>query len=157
MAFAFTPAQREVITALCAQYPARRAAILPVLWIVQRQEGWIAPEAEVAVAEVLDLTPAAVHEVVTFYTMFERRPCARHHLQVCRTIGCWLRGADKLVAYLEQKLGIKAGQQTADGRFKLSTVECLASCGTAPMMQIGDDYFEALTPAKVDAILKELK
>ena len=157
MAFQFTPTQRQRIDRICARYPSRRAAILPVLWMVQEQEGWISAEAMEAVATVLDITPAAVYEVVTFYTMFQRTPCARHHLQVCRTIGCWLRGADRLVEHLQQKLGIKPGEQTADGRCKLSTVECLASCGTAPMMQIGNDYYENLTPEKVDTILEGLK
>lgn len=157
MAFAFTPAQQQRIDQICARYPVRCAAILPVLWMVQLQEGWISPEAMTEVGRVLDCTPAAVYEVVTFYTMFQRAPCARYHLQVCRTIGCWLRGSGRCVAYLEQKLGIKAGEQTSDGRFRLSTVECLASCGSAPMMQIGNDYYENLTPEKVDEILNGLK
>ncbi|MBI2345987.1 MAG: NADH-quinone oxidoreductase subunit NuoE [Deltaproteobacteria bacterium] len=157
MAFTFSGPQLEQIETICARYPARRAAILPVLWMVQEQEGWISAEATEAVAKVLDLTPAAVYEVITFYTMFQRKSCARHHLQVCRTLPCWLRGSAKLLAYLEKKLGIKAGEQTADGRFKLSTVECLASCGTAPMMQAGHRYYEELTPEKVDKILEELK
>lgn len=158
MAFAFTPAQRQEIDRLCARYPTRRAALLPVLWIVQKQDGWVSPEACEAVAQMLDITPAAVLEVLTFYTMYNREPCARHHLQVCRTIGCWLRGAKNLVAYLEQKLDITCGEQTADGRFKLSTVECLASCGTAPMLQVNDErYCEQLTPEKVDRLLEELR
>jgi NADH-quinone oxidoreductase subunit E len=157
MGFAFTAQQRAEIEKTCTRYPTRRAAILPALWIIQRQEGWVSPEAMEAVASILDITPADVYEVVSFYTMFERKPCARHHLQVCRTIGCWLRGSKGLLAYLEEKLDIKVGESTADGRFKLSAVECLASCGTAPMMQVGDDYHEGLTPEKVDTLLEGLK
>ncbi len=157
MSFAFTSEQLEKIEKICGRYPARRSAMLPVLWMVQRQEGWVSPEAEEAVAAILQVTPAAVHEVVTFYSMFERTPGARHHIQVCRTIGCWLRGAGSLCKYLENKLEIKPGEQSPDGRFKLSQVECLASCGSGPMMQIDDDYYENLTPAKVDAILGRLK
>lgn len=157
MEFSFSELQRAQIDALCARYPNRRAALLPVLWIVQEQEGWISPAAQEAVAQALDVTPAAVYEVVTFYTMYQRKPCARNHLQVCRTIGCWLRGAPELTAYLEKKLGIKVGEQTPDGRFQLSEVECLGSCGTAPMMQIGNDYYEDLTPEKVDTILEGCK
>lgn len=158
MAFQFTPAQHEEIERLCARYPTRRAALLPVLWIVQAQEGWVSGEAIEAVAQVLDITPAAVYEVVTFYTMYERRPCARNHLQVCRTLSCWLRGAKQLTKYLEGKLGIRVGEQTPDGRFQLSEVECLGSCGTAPMLQVnGREYHENLTPAAVDKLLDELK
>ncbi len=157
MAFVFTPEQCDRIESLCARYPTRRAAILPVLWMVQAQDGWISPDAMEAVAAILQITPAAVYEVVTFYSMFERKPCARHHLQVCRTIGCWLRGSQGLVRHLEERLKIKPGESTPDGRFKLSTVECLGSCGTAPMMQIGNDYFENLTPLMVDTLLNELK
>jgi NADH-quinone oxidoreductase E subunit len=157
MAFTFTKEQLREIEQRCSRYPTRRAALLPSLWIVHRQEGWISPEAMEAIAEVLEITPADVYEVLTFYTMYERAPCARHHLQVCRTVGCWLRGAKDLVAYLEKKLGIQVGESTPDGRFKLSAVECLASCGTAPMMQVGDDYHEELTKAKVDTLLEGLK
>lgn len=157
MSFSFTDEQKRRIDSICARYPVRRAAVLPVLWLVQEQEGWVSPEAMEAVASVLDISPAAVYEVVTFYTMFERKPCARHHVQVCRTIGCWLRGAKHLSQYLEKKLGIQPGEQTPDGRFKFSEVECLASCGTGPMMQVGNDYHENLTPDKVDQILAELK
>lgn len=157
MGFQFTSIQRERIEQLCARYPTRRAALLPVLWIVQEQDGWVSPEAMQAVAEVLAITSADVYEVVTFYTMFQREPCARHHIQVCRTIGCWLRGAKDVVAHVEQRLGIKVGESTRDGRCKLSAVECLASCGTAPMMQINNDYYENLTPEKIDGILAGLK
>lgn len=157
MSFTFTATQRDAIEALCARYPERRAALLPVLWMVQEQEGWISPDAQEATAQVLGITPAAVYEVVTFYTMYQRKPCARNHLQICRTIGCWLRGAKELSAYVQKKLNVKPGEQTPDGRFQLSEVECLGSCGTAPMMQIGNDFYEDLTPQKVDKILEELK
>ncbi len=157
MGFSFTSEQLKRIDQLCARYPTRRAALLPTLWIVQEQEGWVSPEAMTAIAQALAITPADVYEVMTFYSMFQRQPCARHHIQVCRTIGCWLRGAKEVVAHVEQKLGIKAGESTSDGRFKLSVVECLASCGTAPMMQINNDYHENLTPEKIDQILIGLK
>lgn len=157
MTFVFTPEQKRRIEAICSRYPVRRAAVLPVLWMVQEQEGWVSKDAMRAVSEILDISPTAVYEVVTFYTMFEETPCARHHVQVCRTIGCWLRGGKQVTRYIENKLGVKVGQHTPDNRFKLSEVECLGSCGTAPMMQIGNDYFEDLTPDKVDQILAEHK
>lgn len=155
MAFHFTEAQLVTIEQLAARYPVRRAALLPVLWMVQRQEGWVSPEAMESVATVIGVTPADVYEVVTFYSMFERKACARHHIQVCRTISCWLRGAKALTHYLEEKLAIRVGEITADGRFKLSAVECLGSCGTAPMMQVGDHYYEDLTREKVDQVLSK--
>jgi NADH-quinone oxidoreductase subunit E len=101
--------------------------------------------------------PVRVQSVVSFYTMFNMKPVGRHHIQVCRTLPCALRGAAQVTALLKQKLGIECGQTTADGRFTLSEVECLASCGTAPMMQVNDDYYENLTEAKIDEILGKLK
>lgn len=157
MGFTFSSEQRTRIAQLCARYPVPRAALLPVLWMVHEQEGWISAAAMEAVATVLEITPADVYEVVTFYTMFQREPCARHHIQICRTIGCWLRGAKDVVAHVEKRLGIQVGESTRDGRCKLSVVECLASCGTAPMMQINNDYYENLTPEKIDRILARLK
>jgi NADH:ubiquinone oxidoreductase subunit E len=95
--------------------------------------------------------------VVSFYTMLNMKPIGRHHIQVCRTLPCALRGAEKITSFIGQELGIEVGQTTADGKFTLSEVECLASCGTAPMMQINDDYYEDLTEDKVSEILRELK
>jgi NADH-quinone oxidoreductase subunit E len=94
---------------------------------------------------------------VSFYTMYNTKPIGRHHIQICRTLPCALGGAEKIAAFIKQKLGIEAGQTTGDGRFTLSEVECLASCGTAPMMQINDEYYENLTEERIDAILGSLK
>ena len=102
-------------------------------------------------------SPARVQGVVSFYTMLNMRPIGRHHIQICRTLPCALGGAEQITGFIKQKLGIDIGQTTADGRFTLSEVECLASCGTAPMMQINDDYYESLTEAKVTEILDSLK
>lgn len=138
-------------------YPNKRAALLPVLWLAQEQFGYLPNDALECVAKVLGLSPIHVYSVATFYTMFHRTPPGRHHIQVCRTLSCALNGADKIVDHLKDKLHIDEGGITADGRFSLCTVECLASCGIAPMMQVNDAYYENLTPGKVDGILESLK
>lgn len=144
---------REII----GRYPKKRAAILSVLWLVQEQEGWISDEAMEYVATLLDLTKGDVYDAVSFYTMYNRKPIGAHHIQICNNFCCRLRGADWLVSYIKTKLKCNVGESSADGKFHLSTVECLASCGTAPMMQIDNDYYENLDTSKVDAILEKLK
>jgi len=145
------------VDGLVGRYPHTKAAMLPVLWEVQGHEGWVSPEAEVWVAERLGVTPAHIHGCVTFYTMFKQRPMGKYHIQVCTTLSCMLRGSDELVEHLKKKLGIGEGEVTADGRFSLVRVECLGSCGTAPMFQLNDDYHEDLTLEKVDELLDNLK
>ncbi len=141
---------------IVARYPQPGAALLPVLWEVQNEKGWVDRDSEVWVAERLGISPAHVHGAVTFYTMFKQRPTGRYHIQVCTNLSCMLRGSDELLEHLKQKLGIEEGQVTPDGRFSLVRVECLASCGTAPMLQLNDDYHEDLTPEKVDRLLEGL-
>jgi NADH-quinone oxidoreductase E subunit len=131
--------------------------MLPVLYLAQQEFGHIGPEAIDYVAKLMGQAPARVYGVVSFYTMFNMKPIGRHHIQVCRTLPCALRGAEAVTASIKQKLGIETGQTTPDGRFTLSEVECLASCGTAPMMQIDDDYYESLTEERIDEILRSLK
>ena len=139
------------------RYPEPKAALLPVLWEVQNRKGWIDSESERWVARRLGTSPAHVHGAVTFYTMYKQRPMGKYHVQVCTTLSCMLRGSDELLEHLEQKLGIKAGQITDDGKFSLVRVECLASCGTAPMLQLNDDYHEDLTHERVDQLLDGLE
>lgn len=159
MSFKFNPEHQKKVDEILTRYPADRkqAALLMVLWEVQYQEGWISPEAMELAAQICDCSPAHVQEVVSFYTMYNTKPPAKYHVQVCRNICCWLRGAGEVTQYLEEKLGIKVGEMTADQKFKLSEVECLASCGTGPMMQVNNDYHECLTRENVDKLLKELK
>lgn len=140
-----------------SRYPKKEAAMLPVLYLAQREFGHLSAEAIEYVAKIMEQSPARVQGVVSFYTMFNTKPIGRHHIQVCRTLSCALSGAEKITAFLKEKLGIEPGQTTADGRITLSEVECLASCGTAPMMQINDDYYENLTEDKVTEILEKLK
>ena len=148
---------KKEIKELAGRYPDPKAATLPALWLVQGELGWISPQACTAVAELLDLPPAHVLGVATFYTMFKKKPTGRYLIQVCSTLSCALMGSEHVVDYLEKKLGISCGETTADGKFTLMKVECLASCGTAPMMQINDDYYERLTEAKIDQILDSLE
>ena len=146
----------ERVDAIVARYPASRAALLPVLWEVQEHDGWVSSQAENWVAGRLNVTPAHVHGAVTFYTMYKQRPTGRHHIQVCTTLSCMLRGCDELMQHLKDRLGVQEGQITSDGKFSLVRVECLGSCDTAPMCQINDDYHEDLTLEKVDRLLDGL-
>jgi NADH-quinone oxidoreductase E subunit len=157
MALEFSPETYKEFEATVARYPKKEAAILPVLYLAQQEFGYLGPEAIEYVARLMGQSPARVHGVVSFYTMLKTKPIGRHHIQVCRTLPCALRGAEQLTSFIKKALGIEVGQTTADGRFTLSEVECLASCGTAPMMQVNDDYYENLTDEKVTEILASLK
>jgi len=140
------------------RYPAgfEGSLSIPALRRIQQERGYIANEDIDALTEYLGVPRTQVDEVVAFYTQFTRKPLGTHHLQVCHNLACSLRGAEGLVAHLCHRLGIKPGETTPDGKFTLTTVECLASCGTAPMMMVGDAYHENLTPAVVDALIEEL-
>lgn len=145
------------IQQLKARYPHPNSALLPALALAQKEHGWLSPEVLEEVAEVMGLSPAQVGSVASFYTMFNRRPVGKYLIQVCTNVACSLLGAEHLVDHLKQKLGIGVGETTPDGRFTLLEVECLGSCGTAPVMQINDTYYENLTAEKVDQILAELR
>jgi len=152
----FGPEFEKKVETIVARYPYPKAALLPVLWEIQAAKGWIDGEAEVWAADRLGVTPAHVHGCVTFYTMYKQRQLGKYHIQVCTTLSCMLRGSDDLVAHLKKKLGIEMGGVTPDGKFSLVSVECLGSCGTAPMFQLNDDYHEDLTLEKIDALLDSL-
>ena len=157
MALEFSPETYKQFEATVARYPKKEAAMLPVLYLAQKEFGYLGPEAIEYVARLIEQSPARVQGVVSFYTMYNVKPIGRHHIQVCRTLSCALGGAERITGLIKKKLGIEVGQTTADGRFTLSEVECLASCGTAPMMQVNDEYYEGLTEEKVAAILDSLK
>jgi NADH-quinone oxidoreductase E subunit len=148
-------ARAEIAEAL-THYPNMRSAILPVMWIAQREWGWLSPAALRLVARTVELPEPEVFGVATFYTMFNLKPVARHHLQVCMTLSCSLMGADRLFRHLESKLGIGHGESTPDGRFTLRRVECLAACGGGPCLQVNETYHEHLDEAKVDRLLETL-
>jgi NADH-quinone oxidoreductase subunit E len=154
-----SPVSREQIDAWIAKYPAdqKQSAVMPALTIVQEANGgWLTTELMDAVAEYLRMPPIAVYEVASFYSMYEHKPVGRHKICVCTNISCLLCGSDGVVEHLENKLGIKMGQTTADGKFTLKVVECLGACVGAPMFQIGKEYYEHLTAEKIDAILDSL-
>jgi NADH-quinone oxidoreductase subunit E len=138
------------------EYPDPRSALLTALHVAQREHGWLSSEVMRDVAEVMELPPTEVASVASFYTMFNRQPVGENLIQVCTNISCSLLGAEHIVEYLKNKLDIDVGETTPDNKFTLVTVECLGSCGTAPMMQINDTYYENLTEEKIDRILEEL-
>ncbi|MGE5545278.1 MAG: NADH-quinone oxidoreductase subunit NuoE [Solirubrobacterales bacterium] len=157
--FAFTPENLELAKKVIAKYPAGRqqSAVMPLLDLAQRQEGWVSRAAMEAIGEMLDMAPIRVEEVATFYTMYNRQPVGKHHVQVCTNICCLLRGSDGIAASVKETLGVNWGETTADGQFTLAEVECLGACVNAPMMQINDDYYEDLTPETAKAVLEALK
>lgn len=157
MAYTFSPETKEKFDALVTRYPEKKAALIPTLWLAQEELGWLPPEALSYCAEMLDLPASKALSVASFYTMFNLKPVGRYKIEVCRTLSCALCGAFEILDHLEQRLGIQVGETTPDGKFTLMTQECLASCGTGPMMQInGKRYYENLTPERVDEILASL-
>jgi NADH-quinone oxidoreductase subunit E len=153
----YSDSLRRRIEGVAARYPKKGAALLPVLHLVQQETGHISAEEERFVAQALGLKPMKVREVVTFYTMFLRRPVGKYHLQVCSNLSCTLLGAGPLLEYLQQKLGIGVGGTTVDGRFTLSTVECLGACEQAPCLMINFDYHGGLDREKIDRVLESLE
>jgi NADH-quinone oxidoreductase E subunit len=147
---------KERMRAVAAQYPTLRSAVLPALYIAQDEEGYITADALEAVAEALHLNVDEVKSVATFYTMFFKEQPGKRVIKVCTSIACYLRGCDHLLEHIEGRLGIKPGETTPDGRFTLLTAECLASCGTAPVLQVNNEFVEQVTPESADALLAAL-
>src|SRR5579859_3046492 len=156
MPFALSPERERKLEEILARYPTTMAATLPLLHLCQEQEGYVSADAMEYVSRRLDLPPAHVQGVVTFYTLYNQHPVGKHQVWVCRTLPCALRGAGAVLERCEHRLGIKTGSTTPDGKVTLRTAECLASCGTAPMMQVDKEYHENLTPESVDRILTKL-
>jgi NADH-quinone oxidoreductase subunit E len=152
----FSPEVEAEIDWHLAKYPVKRSSILPLMFIVQRERGYLDPPGVAYLAKRLSLRITDIWEVATFYSMLHTKPVGKYHIQICRTLSCKIMGAGKITEHCSQKLGIKPGETSADGRFTISEVECLGSCGTAPMFQINFDYHESLTPEKVDQILDAL-
>lgn len=157
MSFALTPERDRELADILSRYPNRQAATIPVLHLCQEQNGWISDEVIDFVARTLDVTTGHVRGVVTFYTLFNQHPVGKHQVWVCKTLSCALKGGDNLLHHCEKKLGIHAGETTKDGKITLRTAECLASCGSAPMMQVDKRYHENLTIEEVDRILDRLR
>jgi NADH-quinone oxidoreductase subunit E len=156
MPFALTPDRDRELSEILTRYPNKMAACIPALHLCQDQHGWVSDEVVDFVSKKLDLPTSHVKGVVTFYTLFNQHPVGKHQVWVCRTLPCALRGAGDVLAQCEKKLGIKPGETTKDGKVTLRTAECLASCGTAPMMQVDRDYHENLSKEDVDKILDGL-
>ncbi|MBR9970754.1 NADH-quinone oxidoreductase subunit NuoE [Magnetospirillum sulfuroxidans] len=157
--FAFTAENLEQAKKIIAKYPAGRqqSAVMPLLDLAQRQVGWTGIPVIEYIAEMLEMAPIRVQEVVTFYTMYNQKPVGQFHVQVCTNICCLLRGSDGVGETAREVLGVNWGDTTEDGKFTLVEVECLGACVNAPMMQINDDYYEDLTPESTKAVLEALK
>lgn len=153
----FSPAVIEEMTSHVAKYPAdrTRSALIPLLFVVQRERGYVDNAGANFLAKFLNLEVTDVWETATFYSMLNMHAVGRHHIQICKTLSCKIMGEPDITGHICKKLGIHPGETTEDGKFTVSLVECLGSCGTAPMMQIGFDYHEDLTIEKVDKILDE--
>lgn len=143
-AVAFSPEAMAEYREILTHYPERRGALMPVLWLAQREFGWLSPAVQAYLADLMEMPVAWVEGVVSFYTMYYRRPMGTHHLQVCTNVSCMLRGAGDVFSAVSRKLDIGHGETTADGKFSLDRVECLGSCGTAPLIQVNDRFVEGL-------------
>lgn len=154
--FALTPERERRLEEILSRYPAQMAATIPALHLCQEQAGWVSDEICEWVAARLGLSAAHVKGVATFYSLFNKEPPGKHQVWVCRTLSCALRGSDEVLHHCEKRLGIHAGQTTPCGKVTLRTAECLASCGTAPMMQVDKEYHENLSLGDVDRILDRL-
>ncbi len=157
MSLPVRPETDRRIDALLGRYPTKGSALLPALYVVQEDMGHVSGESMEYVAGKIGVSPAFVAGVVSFYTMFHRAPVGRHHIQICRTLPCALRGADGLMRHVQARLGIRDGQTRADGKFSLVSVECLAACDRAPFIQINDREHGPVDAAALDALLKGLE
>ena len=153
----FSALTKKSLDEVIARYPKKEAALLPILHLVQQDVGFISSAEEKQVADLLEINPIQVREVVTFYTMYNRQPVGKYHIQVCSNLTCSLLGAQTLVDYLKEKLGIDLGETSADKRFTLTTVECLGACEHAPCMMINYDYYGNLDQNRIDEILDKLE
>ncbi len=148
---------RGQLDELLVEYPNPQSAVMPALHLAQEDRGYLSPETVAEIAEYFNLTPADIESVASFYTMLKKRPTGKHLLQVCTNISCSLMGARHIVEYISRKLGVSEGETTADGKFTLMTVECLGTCGAAPVMQVNETFHENMTPEKVDELLASLE
>lgn len=153
----FSKSVEKEFQEIIQKYPSKRSALLPALYVVQREFGYLTPEGIEYVGNLIGLSPAQVKEVASFYLMLFLKPVGKNVVWVCHNLSCNLCGAEEIIQYLEKKLGIKTGETTADKKFTLLRQECLASCDTAPVMQVNDDYEENLTLNRVDEIIEKLR
>jgi len=157
MPVTFKPEVVKEFEGIASRYPQRRAALLPALWLAQREFGFVSLDAMKAVADLVGCSPAQVLETANFYTMYQKEKPGKYHLQVCQTIACLLNGSEEIKKTIQDKLGVKNGETTKDGQFSYQAVECLASCHTGPCMRVNDEYHEGLTPESTAKLIDELK
>ncbi len=156
----FSESAQQQVHEILNQYPKdkSKSALLPLLHLAQAEfDGWLSVPTMDYIASILNIQSIEVYEVASFYSMFNLKPTGKYLIEVCQTSSCWMCGSEDIVRYLESKLHVETGQLTQDGMFQIKTVECLGSCGTAPMFQIGDKYYENLTFEKIDTILDDLR
>ena len=153
----FPPEVKKRFDELLPRYPTKEAVLIPALHLVQETWGWISPEAVHYLSELLDLSPATVFGVVSFYDMLDQRPVGKYRLRVCTNLSCMVTNAYDIYEHLCEKLDVKPGQNTKDGLYTVVEVECLGSCGTAPVVQVNNDYHESMSVEKMDALLDRLK
>lgn len=152
----FSDKAKTEFQGILKKYPDKLSALLPVMHLAQGEFGWISKETMQFVADLLEIPVMQVYETATFYTMYNKKPVGKYHVQVCTNISCSLMGSDHIVEYLSKKLNIQPGETTPDDKFTLNEVECLGACGTAPVMMIGDEYYENLDEKNIDEILGKL-
>ncbi len=152
----FSRDAKKAMDDILKRYPDKRSAMLPVLHLAQDEFRVLSDEVIEYLSDIMGFSPAYIKGVVTFYKLFNTKPVGKYHIQLCTNISCSLLGSEDILAYLKEKLGLNEGEVSSDGKFSLTTVECLGSCGTAPVMQINDTYYENLTKEKVDEILRKL-
>ncbi len=155
--FEFAPEARAELERIIGKYPVKRSALIPALWLAQKQNGYITSSVMQHVAEIFDVSPMEVWGVVTFYNMLKTGPIGEFHVQICNNLSCALMGAGALLRHLEKRLGVKAGETRGDGKFSIEKMECLGACGGAPCVQINEDYFERMTPEAMDEIISALE
>jgi NADH-quinone oxidoreductase E subunit len=153
----FDKKELKKIEEIKSRYPESKAALLPVLWMVQEKKGWISEDSMKYIGDLLSIPYEHILGVVSFYTMFNKKPVGKYHLQICTNVSCMLRGGYELFKYTSEKLGINNKETSDGGMFTIEEVECLGSCATAPMMQVNNkDYYENLTNEKIDKLIKKL-
>ncbi len=155
--FEFTPENKTRFERILKCYPVKRAAMLPTLHLAQEQHGFVPPEAEEYVAALLEVPVVDVREVLTFYSLFQREPLGRHHIRVCMSLSCWLRGGQGVKERLRQRFRVDSGGASSDGRFSWEAVaDCMGACELAPMIQVDKDYHGPLTPEKLDEVIDKI-
>jgi len=155
--FKYTEEKEQEFQRIAKKYPKLDAMMLPALWLVQEQEGWVSPDAMVFVADKLNKTPIEVYEFATFYTMFNLKPIGTYHIELCKTLSCMVMGAPELKKFVKDTLGIGPGETSEDGKFHFSEVECQGACGGAPMIALNNQYHENMSVDKLKKIIEECK